>query len=188
MQCAGFSQFPRYRVEGREIPKLASIGTHTDRALPAAGVLRMDSLASGEQIQAVAYQLPSLSPKGLSFATDAVGIALGVIAIIALFLRLYVRLGFSTGLSRPLGPDDYLAAFGTLTFAAAIVFTVYATRYGLGTPDSELPSPLYRIRAAEYVMYWEQHGIPYCKLQSPYKPARSRNISTSASPAGSLPL
>lgn len=75
----------------------------------------MDSLASGEQIQAVAYQLASLSPKGLSFAIDAIGIALGIIAIIALSLRLYVRLGFSAGLSRPLGPDDFLAVFGTVS-------------------------------------------------------------------------
>lgn len=75
----------------------------------------MDSLASGEQIQAVAYRLASLSPKGLSFAIDAIAIALGLIAIIALSMRLYVRLGFSAGLSRPLGPDDFLAVFGTVS-------------------------------------------------------------------------
>ncbi|KAH8757243.1 hypothetical protein F5883DRAFT_632067 [Diaporthe sp. PMI_573] len=115
----------------------------------------MDSLVSGEQIQAVAYQLAPLSPKGLGFAVDAIGIALAIIGIIAISLRLYARLGFSVGLSRSLGPDDVLAILGTLTFAAAVVFAVYATRYGLGTRDLDLSSPLYQIRAAEYIVYWE---------------------------------
>lgn len=36
-----------------------------------------------------------------------------------------------------------------------MVFAVFATRYGLGARDLNLSSPLYQIRAAEYVMYWE---------------------------------
>jgi hypothetical protein len=75
----------------------------------------MDSLVSGEQIQAVSYQLAPLSPKGLGFAVDAIGIALAIIGIIAISLRLYARLGFSVGLSRSLGPDDVLAILGTVS-------------------------------------------------------------------------
>lgn len=36
-----------------------------------------------------------------------------------------------------------------------MVFAVYATRFGLGARDQDLPSPLYQIRAAEYSIYWE---------------------------------
>lgn len=46
--------------------------------------------------------------------------------------------------------DDY-----QLAFFAAIVFAVWATRYGLGKRDIDLSSPLYQIRASEYVVYWE---------------------------------
>lgn len=42
-----------------------------------------------------------------------------------------------------------------LTFVASAVFAVYTTRYGLGARDLELSSPLYQIRAAEYMVYWE---------------------------------
>jgi hypothetical protein len=50
---------------------------------------------------------------------------------------------------------DYKKNNHQLAFAATIVFAVYATRYGLGARDPDLSSPNYRIRAAEYVMYWE---------------------------------
>lgn len=75
----------------------------------------MDSLASGENLQAAANQLAPLTPIGLGFAIDAIGIALGFIGIIAISLRLYVRFGFSAGLSRSLGPDDVLAVLGTVS-------------------------------------------------------------------------
>ncbi|POS76617.1 hypothetical protein DHEL01_v204982 [Diaporthe helianthi] len=172
MQCPMFprSRHIKYRDDGAQgLLFSSSQFLDANPALSEASVSRMDSLASGEQIQAFAYQLAPLSPKGLGLAIDVVGIALGIIGIIALSLRLYVRLGFSAGPNRSLGPDDFLTVFGTLTFAAAIVFAIYATRYGLGSPVSELPSPLYQIRAAEYVLYWEQHGIPY---YTPWDPKR----------------
>lgn len=75
----------------------------------------MESLVSGEQLQAVADQLAPLFPTGLGFAIDAIGIALGIIGIIVISLRLYARLGFSVGLSRSLGPDDVLAILGTVS-------------------------------------------------------------------------
>lgn len=75
----------------------------------------MDSLASGENTQAIADQLAPLTPIGLGFAIEAIGIALGIIGLIAISLRLYVRFGFSAGLSRSLGPDDVLAVLGTVS-------------------------------------------------------------------------
>lgn len=32
---------------------------------------------------------------------------------------------------------------------------MYGARYGVGSHDAALPSPLYLIRATEYVIYWE---------------------------------
>lgn len=37
----------------------------------------------------------------------------------------------------------------------AVVFAVLAARYGVGSHDADLPSPLYLIRASEYQVYWE---------------------------------
>jgi hypothetical protein len=75
----------------------------------------MDPVVSGGQLQAAADQLAPLSPKGLGFAIDAIGIALGVFAIIALSLRLYARFGLSERLGRSLRPDDTLAILGTVS-------------------------------------------------------------------------
>lgn len=32
---------------------------------------------------------------------------------------------------------------------------MYAAHYGLGRRDEDIPSPLYQMRAAEYIIYWE---------------------------------
>ena len=32
---------------------------------------------------------------------------------------------------------------------------MYAAHYGLGRLDADLPSPLYAMRAGEYIIYWE---------------------------------
>lgn len=75
----------------------------------------MDSLLSGEEMQAGAYQLLPLTPRGFGLAIEAVAISLGVIGIIIISLRAYVRFGFSVGLSRSWGIDDILAVIGAVS-------------------------------------------------------------------------
>ncbi|KAJ0116871.1 hypothetical protein J7T55_010022 [Diaporthe amygdali] len=115
----------------------------------------MVTFVSGEEMQDVAYHLVPLTPKGFGLAVETSAMSLGIVSIIVISLRVYMRLGFSTASRRACGLDDILALFGTLPFISAVVFAVYATRYGLGARDIELPSPLYQVRAAEYVIYWK---------------------------------
>ncbi|KAF6782649.1 integral membrane protein, partial [Colletotrichum sojae] len=42
-----------------------------------------------------------------------------------------------------------------LPMIPAVAYAVYAARFGIGTHDSQLPSPLYLVRANEYQTYWE---------------------------------
>lgn len=75
----------------------------------------MDSLLSGEEMQAGAYQLAPLAPRGFGLAIETVAISLGIVGIIVISLRAYVRLGFSVGMSRSWGIDDILAVIGTVS-------------------------------------------------------------------------
>lgn len=75
----------------------------------------MDSLLSGEETQADAYQLVPLAPKGFGLAIEVVAISLGIISFIVVSLRAYARLGFSVGLGRSWGLDDVLAVIGTVS-------------------------------------------------------------------------
>lgn len=75
----------------------------------------MDSLLSGEQMQASAYRLAPLAPEGFGLAIEVVAICLGIIGLIVISLRAYVRLGLSVGLSRSWGLDDILAVIGTVS-------------------------------------------------------------------------
>ncbi|KAL0778187.1 hypothetical protein CaCOL14_005840 [Colletotrichum acutatum] len=115
----------------------------------------MAASMTGEQIQAFAYQLDPLAPKGLAPAVEFVAIILGIISVIVVSLRIYVRAGLSGASSRLWGVEDYLAVIGTLPFIPAVVFAVLASRYGVGFHDADLPSQLYLIRASEYQTYWE---------------------------------
>ncbi|KAJ0297333.1 hypothetical protein COL516b_010750 [Colletotrichum fioriniae] len=115
----------------------------------------MAASMTGEQIQAFAYQLEPLAPKGLAPAVEFVAIILGIISVIVVSLRIYVRAGLSGASSRLWGIEDYLAVIGTLPFIPAVVFAVLASRYGVGFHDADLPSQLYLIRASEYQTYWE---------------------------------
>lgn len=71
---------------------------------------------TGEQIQAFAYQLEPLAPKGLAPAVEFVAIILGIISVIVVSLRIYVRAGLSGASSRLWGIEDYLAVIGTVSF------------------------------------------------------------------------
>ncbi|KAK1700610.1 hypothetical protein BDP55DRAFT_643623 [Colletotrichum godetiae] len=115
----------------------------------------MAASMTGEQIQAFAYQLEPLAPKGLAPAVEFVAIILGIISVIVVSLRIYVRAGLSGASSRLWGVEDYLAVIGTLPFIPTVVFAVLASRYGVGFHDADLPSQLYLIRASEYQTYWE---------------------------------
>lgn len=110
---------------------------------------------SGEQIQALANQLETINPTGLGRGVEVVAICLGVVCAIVVSLRVWVRAGFSGASTRMWGVEDYLAVVGTLPFLPSVVFAVYAARYGVGSHDAAIPSPLYLIRATEYVIYWE---------------------------------
>jgi hypothetical protein len=44
-----------------------------------------------------------------------------------------------------------------LPFIPSVVFAVLAARYGVGMHDPDIPSPLYPIRAMEYLIIWELH-------------------------------
>ncbi|KAG8169535.1 hypothetical protein KVR01_000280 [Diaporthe batatas] len=115
----------------------------------------MAASMSGEQIQALANQLEPINPTGLGRAVQVVAIFLGVVCTIVVSLRIYVRAGLSGASTRIWGVEDYLALFGTLPFLPSVVFAVYAARYGVGSHDNAIPSPLYLIRATEYVIFWE---------------------------------
>ncbi|KAH8763606.1 hypothetical protein F5883DRAFT_676241 [Diaporthe sp. PMI_573] len=115
----------------------------------------MAASMSGEQIQALVYQLEPINPTGLGRAVEVVSVCLGVICTIVVSLRVWVRAGLSGASTRTWGVEDYLAVVGTLPFLPSAVFAVYGARYGVGSHDAALPSQLYLIRATEYVIYWE---------------------------------
>lgn len=80
----------------------------------------MDSLLSGEETQAAAYQLVPLAPQGFGLAVEVVAISLGIISFLVISLRAYARLGFSVGLGRSWGLDDILAVIGTVSSSFSI--------------------------------------------------------------------
>lgn len=135
--------------------------------------------AEGEALQLAAYQLGPLTPGGVGPAVEGVAVLMGVLSIIVVSLRVWVRSGYSDASTRIWGPEDYLAICGTvrtsispsdflsssclpidtvwlqLPFIPAVIFAVLAARYGVGSHDADLPSAYYAIRAAEYEVYWE---------------------------------
>ncbi|CEI61683.1 hypothetical protein FVEN_g2749 [Fusarium venenatum] len=110
---------------------------------------------TGEQIKALVDALPPLEPKDLGPAVQGFALAFGITSVIVLCLRIYVRAGLSDVSPRLLGLEDYLAVLSTLLFIPAIVFSILTTRYGVGSHDVNIPSPLYLVRATEYQTYWE---------------------------------
>ncbi|TDZ14639.1 hypothetical protein Cob_v012517 [Colletotrichum orbiculare MAFF 240422] len=115
----------------------------------------MAASMTGEQIQALANQLQPLTPKGLGPAVEYLAIIFGVISVIVVALRVYVRAGLSGASTRLWGVEDYLAVIGTIPFIPAVVFAAQASRHGVGSHDVDIPSQLYLIRAVEYQTYWE---------------------------------
>ncbi|KAH0437136.1 integral membrane protein [Colletotrichum camelliae] len=115
----------------------------------------MAATMTGEQISAIAYQLEPLTPKGLGPAVEFIAIVFGIVCVIVVGLRIYVRAGLSGASTRLWGVEDWLAVIGTIPFIPAVVFAVYASRYGVGSHDADIPSQLYLIRASEYQTYWE---------------------------------
>ncbi|KAF5602421.1 uncharacterized protein FSUBG_7728 [Fusarium subglutinans] len=115
----------------------------------------MAASMTGEQIQALADALEPLTPKNLGPAVQGFAIAFGVISVVVVCLRIYVRAGLSGVSPRLLGFEDYLAVLATILLIPAVVFAVLAARYGVGSRDTNIPNQMYLIRAVEYQTYWE---------------------------------
>lgn len=94
----------------------------------------MDSLLSGEEMQASAYQLVPLAPRGFGLAIEVVAISLGIVAIIVMSLRASVRLGFSARLSRAFGLDDILAVIGSVSLPFSTTKSQIESLYSLNLP------------------------------------------------------
>jgi len=73
----------------------------------------VDSM-TGEQIQALANALPPLPPKDLGPVVQGFALAFGIISIVVVSLRIYVRAGLTDVSPRLLGPEDYLAVLATV--------------------------------------------------------------------------
>lgn len=71
--------------------------------------------AQGEALQAEAYKLGPLTPGGVGPAVEGVAILMGILSIIVVSLRVWVRSGYSDASTRLWGPEDYLAVFGTVS-------------------------------------------------------------------------
>ncbi|KAM0812006.1 hypothetical protein AB5N19_14323 [Seiridium cardinale] len=110
---------------------------------------------TGEEIAAIAYALPALKPTGLGAAIEVISIMLAIITTIVVGLRVWVRAGLLSGHKETWGIDDYLLVVGFLPFWPSIIIGVYATRYGLGLRDSDIPTPTYVVRANELFFFWE---------------------------------
>lgn len=78
----------------------------------------MAASMTGEQIQALADALEPLTPKNLGPAVQGFAIAFGVISVIVVCLRIYVRAGLSGVSPRLLGFEDYLAVLATVRHAS----------------------------------------------------------------------
>lgn len=80
----------------------------------------MAASVSGEQIQALVYELEPLKPTGLGRAVEVVAILLGVVCVLVVSLRVYVRAGLSGASTRTWGAEDFLAVVGTVSFPARL--------------------------------------------------------------------
>lgn len=157
--------------------------TYSDTASPVVENVRMPASnpveLSGEQIAVAAYALPPLKLRGFSLGTVLLSIILAGVTLLVAFLRIWVRLGLSNGLIRVWKLEDYLFVIALVSFGIyitcspsfsgqttlltvcktffipSIVWSVIAALYGVGLRDADLPSPLYGVRAGEYIIYWE---------------------------------
>lgn len=75
---------------------------------------------SGEQIQALVYELDQLNPTGLGRAVEVVAILLGVVCALVVSLRVYVRAGLSGASTRTWGVEDFLVVIGTVSSPARL--------------------------------------------------------------------
>ncbi|KAH7241313.1 hypothetical protein BKA59DRAFT_528924 [Fusarium tricinctum] len=110
---------------------------------------------TGQQIKALADSLEPLTPKDLGPVVQGFAIFFGIVSVIVVCLRIYVRAGYSGVAPRLLGLEDYMTVVATMLLIPAVIFAVLAAQYGVGCHDINLPSPLYLVRASEYQTYWE---------------------------------
>ncbi|KAK4031429.1 hypothetical protein C8A01DRAFT_21340 [Parachaetomium inaequale] len=121
----------------------------------------MESLRSrseeGERISEIAHSLPPIPVEGFTKVIQAISYLLGALATIIVGLRVYVRFKRS-GSQRAWGWDDIFAVAGWLPLWPSIVFLIFATQWGLGAHDSQVPDGMllyYQVRVKEYMFYFE---------------------------------
>ncbi|KAI1046651.1 hypothetical protein LB505_011184 [Fusarium chuoi] len=100
----------------------------------------MAASMTGEQIQALADALEPLTPKNLGPAVQGFAIAFGVISVIVVCLRIYVRAGLSGVSPRLLGFEDYLAVLATRATESVLAMRIFPTRCTLFAPWSTKPT------------------------------------------------
>lgn len=88
-------------------------------AASAASYAKMEESMTGEEIQDLVNKLPPITPGGMGRAVQAVAILLGIISVVVVSLRVYVRAGLSGASSRLWGPEDYLAVIGTVSLPSS---------------------------------------------------------------------
>lgn len=74
------------------------------------------SISEGEQTRAAAYALGPMTPGGVGRLVEGLAIFYGIIAVIVLSIRIWIRSGFSSASPTGLwGIDDYLVVLGTVS-------------------------------------------------------------------------
>ncbi|KAK4244742.1 hypothetical protein C7999DRAFT_34889 [Corynascus novoguineensis] len=121
----------------------------------------MESLRSrseeGQRISKIAHNLPQIPVEGFTRVIQAISYLLCVLGTIIVGLRVYVR-SKRSGSQRTWGWDDIFAVAGWFPLWPSIVFLIFATQWGLGAHDSQIPDgmlPYYQIRVKEYMFYFE---------------------------------
>lgn len=70
---------------------------------------------TGQQIKAVADGLEPLTPKDLGPVVQGFALFFGVVSVIVVCLRIYVRAGYSGVAPRLLGLEDYMTVVATVS-------------------------------------------------------------------------
>lgn len=102
----------------RQTIPVSSFGRLTFRMT--ASYASMQESMTGEEIQDLVNKLPPITPGSVGRAVQAVAIVLGIISVVVVSLRVYVRAGFSGASSRSWGVEDYVAVIGTVSLPSSL--------------------------------------------------------------------
>ncbi|RYP74894.1 hypothetical protein DL769_003915 [Monosporascus sp. CRB-8-3] len=106
-----------------------------------------------EELINAAWRQHPIAARGLAASLAYATIACIILTSITVGLRIWARAWVFRD-SKVWGWDDNLGVLSYLTFVPSGVYIILATRYGLGTRDSELNDQL-RARAALYLGSWQ---------------------------------